>query len=418
MSVYDLLQPVQSSMFTRAAYDEQKWELVVEYKSTTEIRGYIGVSPEVAEQVLTAKSIGSAFNQLIKGKYEHTIYGADPRTAAPLPPSKPIEGGLTDEDINAVLGPGTAAQTTQAIEGSEEQASAEEEPEPESKSGPEEPETPAEPPSDQPVPKMDVAAAIAWPASRAPQINSIVEEGHKLAREGKGIIVKDALSYQSAAAMLKRLLAARERSFNFLDPIRRAIYNAYILTRSKQQEALDPIDTAINHLKWHMGHWMDQQERMRLERVAQENRAAEDRARELKEDTSAQLTLAAVNDALEAGNEELAEELMAHPIEAPLPYVPPNPVESMVPAVDGFSRRKNWQVQKTNVDLEKFLHSVKDGTIPVARAAKLILPNFPALNKMANSLETAFDIAGFHAHNPGVVVVTRRKTARQEAKGK
>jgi hypothetical protein len=371
-------------MFSRAGYDENKWELLVEYKSTTEVRGYAGVGPEIAEQVLTAKSIGSAFNQLIKGRYEHTIYGADPKTAVPAETKPVAEGEMTSEDIDSVLGTNVAG-------------SAEVVPAVESKPGPA-----------SPFPEMDAATAIAVPTAKAPEIESIVEQGRRHAEEARLVVVKDAITYASAALTLKILLDARTRAFNYLDPLRRAVYNAYQVVLQKQKEALDPIDAALANVKRAMLIWTDEQERERQARIAEANRAAEEEARRLQKEQSEQLTLAEVSDALEAGDTELADQLIANPLEVPLPYVPPQVVDDSVPDVEGLSRRKNWQVQKDNFDLEKFLTAVKNGTLPIPRAAKLISPNFPALNKLAKSFENAFDIPGFRAHDPGVMA-TRRK---------
>lgn len=385
MAPYDLLKPVESSMFSRAGYSESAWELLVEYRSTSELRGYSGVSPEIAEEVLTAKSIGSAFNTLIKGKFEHIIYGADPAKAAPAPLPPEGEGYLSKDDIESVLG--SDAKAAAPITGTLESMKAE---------------PPAAPPD------LDPATAIALPQQKGPEIESMVEHAAKLASDAGSLVVRDAASYEAAGQMLKIMLAARDRAFNFLDPIRNAIFKAYQLTQKKQREALDPIDTAISELKRRMFVWTSEQERMRLERQAEANRKAEEEARRIQQEQSQQLTLAEVNDALEEGNEELAESLLATPIEAPLPYVPPTHVDSTVPDVSGIATRKNWKVDATNYDLEKFLMAVKEGRIAINRAAKLIQPYFPALNRLAKSLESAFDVDGFIARNEGQISARRK----------
>ena len=52
------LQPVQSSMFTKAGYCPDYWTLVFVFKSTGEVRAYKNVAPEVADSALNAKSLG------------------------------------------------------------------------------------------------------------------------------------------------------------------------------------------------------------------------------------------------------------------------------------------------------------------------------------------------------------------------
>lgn len=401
MSVRDCLKPVESSMFSSAGYDDASWSLIVTYKSTGETRAYLNVSPELAEEVLAAKSVGAAFNVKIRGKFQHEILGADPATAAPPAPKPETQSGISDDDIRGTFAPeyeGDAQPTAEysVDEGKSWAPAATPAQQKESKPGPE------------PVPDIDPVAAIALPQTKGPEIDSIVEQGAKLAADAKALVVHDAISYGVAAETVKILQSARDRAFDFLDPIRAAIYKAYQVAQQKQKQALDPIDEAITIVKRGMWKWTDGEEKARLARIADANRIADEQARQQQKEDSEQLTLAEVNDALEAGNTELAEQIMANPIEAPLPYVPPAHVDTSVPQIAGVSTRKNWKAVSDNFDINAFLSGVKNGTLPIERAAKLISPNWPALNKLAKALESAFDIPGFHARDEGVIS-TRRK---------
>ena len=85
------LKPVESSMFSRAGYDEATWALLLEFKSTHEIRSYRGVSPETADEALSAKSLGRWWNANVKGNssWEYDVLGADP-SQMPEPPKASI----------------------------------------------------------------------------------------------------------------------------------------------------------------------------------------------------------------------------------------------------------------------------------------------------------------------------------------
>ena len=99
------LKPVESSMFSRAGYDEATWALLLEFKSTHEIRSYRGVSPETADEALSAPSLGKWFNANIRGNHswEYDVLGADPSVIPEPPKAKPTEAlQVIDEDIKLV----------------------------------------------------------------------------------------------------------------------------------------------------------------------------------------------------------------------------------------------------------------------------------------------------------------------------
>lgn len=383
MSTTKVLRPVTSSMFTAAGYDDSTFSLVLQFKSTGEVRAYRDVSPDIADEALSSKSLGQYFNQNIKGKFEHEIMPAESKSQKEILPKvdgllsarkgEP-ESGLTDEELDMIY-----------------KAPAKDEP------------TETQPSPTFPAADLDAQAAIDLPKQKAPQIDSIIDQGKKLSAEAMATKVTDAISYECAALTLKMLQDARDRAFKFLDPIREAVYRAYQVVQKRQKEALDPIDNAISTVKRAMAAYTMEQERIRQAQLAEERRKAEEEAARLQKEQSEQLTLAEVNDALEAGDTAKAEELMAHPVEAPLPYVAPANVASAVPQVQGISTRKNWKVAADELDVQKFLQAVKDGKFEIKRAAQLVQFNVPALNKLAKALETAFDVPGARAYNDAVI---------------
>lgn len=387
MSTTEVLRPVTSSMFTAAGYDDSTFSLLLQFKSTGEVRAYRDVSPDIADEALNSKSLGQYFNQNIKGKFEHEIMPAESKSQKEILPKvdgllsarkgEP-ESGLTDEELDMIY-----------------KAPAKDEP------------TETQPSPTSPAADLDAQAAIDLPKQKAPQIDSIIDQGKKLSAEAMATKVTDAISYECAALTLKMLQDARDRAFKFLDPIREAVYRAYQVVQKRQSEALSPIDAAIRTVKRAMLDWDNEQELVRreLQRKEQEKAAAE--ALRIQREQSEQLTLAEVSSALEAGDTAKAEELIAKPIEAPLPYVAPVHVPDARPHVDGQSKRKNWKIAEDEVDLIKFLQAVKDGELEIRQAAQLIKPDLPACNKLAKAMETAFSIPGMRAYNDAILASKR-----------
>ena len=413
------LTPVNSSLFSGVRYDDEHWTLTVRFKSNGSALCYQQVPPEVGDEFLSAESMGKFYSSRIKGRYEALPVSdlISPPPASGEPEAFADAGFITDADIRRV-DPDYQPKSQPEINRPGHPVSVTETVVVEAKIDPSsvvigvsEPHTPAtdmghvtlKAPTPSPVADLDAQAAIALPQEKAPEINSIVEQGKKHAAEAMQVRVQDAMSYAAAAQMLKILQSARERAFSFLDPIREAIYRAYQVAQKKQKEALDPIDTAITHVKRAMASWQMEEERKRREALAAEQRRADEAARLLQAQQSQQLTMAEVGDALESGDTERAEALIANPIEAPRPYVAPAYVAPTVPKVEGIASRENWKVAKEELDVAKLLQAVKDGKIEVARAAALVEFNVPALNKMAKAMKSAFDIPGARAFNDAVI---------------
>lgn len=434
MASTSVLKPVESSMFSHAGYDDGTWQLLVTFKNNGETRAYLSVPPEVGEEFIASQSLGKAYAANIKGKYDHEILPADPATAAPAPEKKPIEGGITDEDISSVMG--VPAATSQAeIKGAlaarketvpvldapvgDEKAEAEWYDanqavltaafEDAAKNGTLGRGTVAARLKGAAIsPNVD-SAALAIPAGKEPEIDSIVEQGRKAATEAKGIVVRDAISYAVAGQSLKILQSVRDRAFAFLDPMREAAYKAYQFIQKRQKEALDPIDDAINHVKRGMGAWNQEQERLRLAKQAEQNRLAEEEAERQRKLQSEQMTMAEVQDALDQGDTARAEEIIANPIEAPTPYVAPVHVPSSVPQVKGVSSRSNWKVDVETLDVKQLLVAVKTGKFDVERASMLVRFDVPSLNRLAKSLREAYDVPGSRAYDDSVITSRRGK---------
>lgn len=427
--LFACLKPVESSMFSRAGFDESTWTLVLEFKSTGEIRAYKNVSPEVADEALSGPSLGKYFNANIKGNpgWEHEVLGADPSREVPQEKAKAKpepQTEITDDDIRLVDPDWQSTQSPIEETGTTSESA-----------------TVPNPPQFMHVsevgdfehddaeeamaialatqPKGEVLAAWHAPETpvqaiqllteRAGEIDAITRQNVDHGKQALEIRVTDAASYTGAGQSLSHLVTAKDKTFALLDPIRARLHEVYKLAGERLKAAQDPLETGITYVKRAMTLWEIDQERIRQQRMREEREKAEAEERRLQKVQSEQLTLAEVDDALEVGDQARAEELLKTPVEAPRPYVAPAFVEPTYLPPAGQSTRANWKIREETVDLAKFLQAVKDGKYPIEKAVKLVKPDLPALNKIAKGLESAFDVPGFEAFNDPVRSVRRTK---------
>ncbi len=65
------LTPVSSSHLDAIGYDDASQTLYVRWKND-QVSSYDNVPPLIAKDLQNAPSIGKAFNEMIRGKYQHT----------------------------------------------------------------------------------------------------------------------------------------------------------------------------------------------------------------------------------------------------------------------------------------------------------------------------------------------------------
>ncbi len=464
---YEVLKPVQSSMFSRVGYSDTMWTLLFEFKTTGEIREYRNVAPEVADEALSAQSIGRYFNANVKGNpgWEYETLGADPAMMlpkAPKPQPQTVEMNVMDEDIR-LCEPGwngttiesmvslhgypahlplgafdTHAQTYGGIDRSQTMIEPNKTPDwkpqihvAENGESFQTVEFKADYPEDDGhafqtkemvvQPQGEVLGAWQTPTTpveavallneHASEINAIIAQSAEANANALKVKVVDVSTHAVAGDVLTRLVQRKDSAFKLLDPFRAILHTAYKFAGSRAAAAIDPLDTAITYVKRQMGTWEQEEERKRLARIQEERRRAEEAARELQRQQQEAITLAEVTDALEQGDTAKAEDLVANPIQVPLPYVAPQFIEPTYLPPAGQSTRANWKIREETIDMVAFLRAVKDGKLTIEVAARYILPNLPALNKQAKSLEGTFNgmVPGFEAFNDPVRSVRRGK---------
>jgi len=513
-NIYDSLQPVKSSMFSRAGYSDATWELLFEFKSSGEIRSYAQVSPEVADEALSAESLGKWFNANIKGNssWEFEVLGADPNApplvnvekkadkpkAAKKPPVadmgisvadiqnvdpsyQPDERGINgldacigDEDhplttwptyggidrsqttipLNKVevLGSGkiewddkhniagispfteedvftgdvkVSAPTMRDLQNAH--AKVEKQPDVLLFTTP-----PTDPESfdmkelavqstAEIMPKWtapeSAAEALELLSERETEINALIESCKQAGKAALAVKVTDADSRLKASDTLTGLVEQKDRAKELLEPFRVQLYEAYTYAQQKGKAAVDPIESAVTHVKKQMVAWDQEQERQRQAaiRKARDEAAAEEKRRQEAE--SQRLTLLELEDKLDQGDEAGAQALFEQPIQAPRQYVQPVYTPSAAPTIEGQSSSTRWKVDETPLESEEgyldsvmaLLRAVKDDKIEMRMAASYLKWDLVSLNKLAGALRGAFSVPGLTAAPVGNISVRRSK---------
>lgn len=455
---YSVLRPVESSMFSRAGYDESTWQLILEFKSTQEIKAYLNVAPEVADEALTAKSLGSWWNQNIRGNpsWECETLGADPNAPPPVvvekksdkaKPAKkqaPASEGITLEDIQAV-DPSYQPDGLYKFEENEldqKQATLNLPGEQTFNCGSGEmgvlywskdanldalPEmNPATEAQLATIAQAEImgkwtapesaAEALELLSERETEIEAIIASCKEAGQSSLSIVVTDAGSRVKAGEVLNELVKKKDTATELLEPFRKTLYEAYQYAGGKKSAALDPLETAIKQVKQRCLTWEDGQRKIKAEADKKAREAAEAESRRLQEEDRQRIILADVQDAIDDGDEQKAQDLFDKPTEVPRRYVPPLYIPSAAPTVEGQSSSQKYKVDESLLETPEgyletvitLLRAVKDDKVELRLAATYLKWDLVALNKLAGALKTAFHVPGLSA-KPVSNMSVRRK---------
>lgn len=412
----EVLKPVESSMFTRAGYDEANWSLLFEFKGTGEVRSYLNVTPEVADEALSAPSLGKWFHANIRGrddwKYDVLVPG---KQAEPKAKTKPLpdDGFLTEEDLAFLDKPAPSSVQGETL-------------------------PPFDPPDmlDDSVqvetalqtlpqgevlgswqPPRDAKEAITLLSEREREINALVAFNSQKAQMAMLVTVTDQTSHEAAAGTLKELVDRKDKTIALLDPFRALIYASYKVAGERKDAAVNPIATAEQHIKRQMLAWQQAEERKRQEVIAAERRRAEEEARRRQEEETQRLTLAEMNDRIEQGDDKGAEQLLFTPIEAPRQVAQPEYIPPSYSKPSGMSTTTKWKVAEEDIESDEdylksiivLLRAVKDGSYDIETAATHLKWDLPKVNKLASSLMSAFKVPGLRAAPESSLSVRRGK---------
>lgn len=413
-----------SSLLKAYEWDQNSWTLTVVFRSNNSVRAYAEVPPEVFSEMESAKSIGSFYNQNIKGKFESLKIDAvsdDEIQQAVAEKNVPVQTheefiakgaaqgddlGVTDEDILAVdpayvdprsskvnHAPGTwhGVPLPPGTETDEEPVAEVEAPEPE-------------------ILSSDQAVAVLSPKS--PKVDKLTAYLHGLA--AIKIAVTDAASQAKMEDHLTLLTNTRKAIFEIVDPYKAIAYQAYDAVQKLNKGRLDPADIAIKDGKQVLGAYLAaEQEKARKEQArlqAEEDaKAAIDQQRRTEA-----LRLQVAQEQAEAGDIEQAEaslfdtSIVAAPIYTSAPRVE-------IPQASQFSGRKNWRAQVD--DLEALVLDVAEGLKILKTTGGLqghapismLMANEPQLNKRAKADERPNLFPGVRAWNDVVLASKKGK---------
>lgn len=299
------LTPITSSRFQAIGYDEDLFQLFVQYHPTKgEAKGtiwrYDNVSPELFDDLKKAESIGKFFGQHIQGNPEY--------------PAIKLEQDDSEMAQEPVVAEAPADSTQQEFRN----------------------------------PEDAIATAMV------------------VANQAKQLQITTAAAYEVAAQEIVRLAGEISRRKAFFAPMKEAAFRTHREICARETEALKPLQDAQQLLDSGIRSYRAAEERRRREeqdRIDAENRRkaqeeAAQRARELADERAR---------ALEArGQTEKAAEVRANPAPVAPAYVPPAVVHKDVPEVQGLSFAKDFDfeiVDETQIPLSHEYYTLDDKKI-------------------------------------------------------
>jgi hypothetical protein len=417
--------PVESSMFSKAGYNGDTWELYLKFRSTGETRVYRHVAPEMGDEVLAAPSLGQYFNKNIKGNpgWEFETLGADPADEPepkPSPKREVDDGMLTNDELNMIAPDPDAPVLEYPSHSSAGEITVETLQQ--SRADDERAYTAAIdahnaaivtlPPSGEILGAWtapeSAAEALDLLAERDGEIKAIVSQNAATGAQALTVRVTSQESRLAASETLDKLVVKRDKTTAALDPFRKVLYSAYEEAGALVKSAVEPLKKGVDHIKQQCVAWDQQIERQRQEALRKAREEAEAEARRKQQEESERLTLAEVDNRLEQGDTIGAQTLFDAPIEVPRPAPAPVYIPPAAPKVEGQSTATSWKVDRDAVESDPtgaayltsitlLLRAVKDGSYPVEQAAPLLSWDFAACDKLAGALMSAFNVPGLTA---------------------
>jgi hypothetical protein len=398
------MTPCDSSLIKGYEFDENSWTLTIVFATNNTARAYADCSPELFSEFESAKSKGSFYNARIKGKLESMDLGkigeeelqpivvtlsrdeaiAKGAALEICYPQSDDSLGITDEDIQAVDPGYQPAQAPKAEESIVETLA-----------------------------KTENVAMSVPKAGRA-ELQSLLDESHGLIIAVKPIT--SIAEYTLVSERLQKKVTVRDRLFNILDPVRKALWDALTVTRTQHGLILDPIDASISADKKALVQWSTEQQRIAAEKQRAAQRAAEEEAAREQARRTEALRMQVAQEQAEAGDMESAEASLFDQtiVTAPVQVYTPR-VEVQVPVIEGQSMRKCWSARVD--DFEKLVLDVAEGikslkaTNSLAGHAPITVLEVcqPKLNQLAKASEATLRIPGVVAENNPVMAQRRGK---------
>jgi hypothetical protein len=275
------LKPVSSSRFQAIGFDDDAFQLYVQYHATQQephgaVWRYDNVSPELFDDFRNAESIGKFFGQRLQGNPEH-------------PATKIQQDGTEDAQVPI----------------------ADVEPEPE------------------PFRSQEEAVATAM----------------VVAQKAKALAITTPGAYEQAGRELVALASEMKRRRDFFSPMKDAAFKTHREICARETEALKPLQEAERMLTLGITTYRAVEERRRRDEQERIDKAQREVAQAEAVKRAAEIAEERARAHEARGNQEAAAEVRANPAPVMPAYVAPSVVQKDVPEVQGLSFAAAWDFE-------------------------------------------------------------------------
>jgi len=217
---------------------------------------------------------------------------------------------------------------------------------------------------------------------------AVIARAQQFAASVTKVSVDSPEAYSRVGETLKAVKGLRGELETMCRPVINAHHQAHKLAMDEFKRGDVPLASAENNLKIALLTWDSEQEKKRRIEQARLQKEAEDRAREESRKAEEERRLQEAVAAVEAGNKEEAEQILAAPMVVPEVYVPPVVLATTTPKVEGISKRQVWKCDVT--DKMVLIKAIAAGHVPLAA----IEPNTVFLGQQARSLKSEMKYPG------------------------
>jgi gas vesicle protein len=185
--------------------------------------------------------------------------------------------------------------------------------------------------------------------------------------------IVDDKTMEQAGELLREIKTLRREVDTTFDPIVSKAHEAHKEACAQKKRHAQPLDEAEDILKRSLASYREEQER----RAEEERRRLEEEARQLE----GEQRFAEMEAALDAGDEQAAEEIVARPVLVAPPLV-------RIAKPQGVSYREEWKFEVTSLRA-LVMHCAKNPA-----DLNLLIPNPTAIRQLVNARKSGCQIPG------------------------
>src|SRR5580704_16022757 len=164
------------------------------------------------------------------------------------------------------------------------------------------------------------------------------------------IVVVDNNTREMAAELGKGIAGLYKRAEEWFAPMKRLAAQAHKEICTKENEVLNPLETAKRYLSGQIGTYDQTQERIRREEEVRQQQEARRLAQEAERKRAEEQALTDAIALEEAGDSKGAEAVLANPVPQEV-FVPPVVIPRSVPKAVGVSTAVSWKFRIANAAL-------------------------------------------------------------------